>query len=51
MNRTKRHVGVVILGEYDSGKTTLAGHLIYTCGVIDHRMFKLLEDQAIQVSV
>ncbi len=50
MSRKKPHIKVVILGNIDSGKTTLAGHLIYKCGVIDKRIFDQFEKEAIEVS-
>jgi elongation factor 1-alpha len=50
MNRRKPHIQVVLLGNVDSGKTTLAGHLTYKCGVIDKRIFDRFEKEAIEVS-
>jgi translation elongation factor EF-1alpha len=49
MNTKKPHVKIVILGNIDSGKTTLAGHLIYKCGVIDKRTFDRFEKEAVEV--
>jgi len=50
MSRKKSHVKIVILGNVDSGKTTLAGHLIYKCGIIDKRIFDQFEKETIEVS-
>ncbi len=50
MDRKKPHVKIVILGNVDSGKTTLAGHLICKCGAIDKRTFHRFEKEAIEVS-
>jgi elongation factor 1-alpha len=43
MNEEKAHIKVVILGNVDSGKTTLAGHLIYKCGLINKQIFNRFE--------
>jgi elongation factor 1-alpha len=51
MDRKKPHLKIVLLGNVDSGKTTLAGHLIYKCGVIDKRLFDRFEKEAIEVSL
>jgi len=49
MNEEKPHIKVVILGNVDSGKTTLAGHLIYKCGLIDKQIFNRFEKNVTEV--
>jgi elongation factor 1-alpha len=48
-NGKKPRIKLLILGNLDSGKTTLGGHLIYKCGIIDKRMFDRFEKEAIEV--
>lgn len=42
----KEHINIVTIGELDSGKSTLAGHLIYKLGGIDERSIEKFEREA-----
>eukprot|EP00703_Trepomonas_sp_PC1_P001635 JAP94971.1 Elongation factor 1-alpha [Trepomonas sp. PC1] len=37
MNSQKKNLNLLILGNVDSGKSSLVGHLVYKCGGIDQR--------------
>ena len=43
----KIHLDVAIIGQVDSGKSTLAGQLIYKCGGIDKRAIEKFEKEAL----
>jgi len=49
MELEKPHINIVILGHVDSGKSTMTGHLIYKCGVIDKRTMEKFEKEAVEV--
>ena len=49
MGKEKRHVNIVIIGHVDSGKSTIAGHLIYKCGGIDRRVIEKFEKEAAEL--
>merc|ERR1712102_160747 len=42
----KTHMGIVVIGHVDSGKSTTTGHLIYQCGGIDKRTIEKFEKEA-----
>ena len=44
----KDKINLVIIGHIDSGKSTLAGHLIYQLGGIGEREIKKYEKQAVE---
>ena len=46
MGKEKIHVNIVVIGHFDSGKSTTSGHLIYKCGGIDKRTNEKLEKKA-----
>lgn len=45
----KVHISLVVIGHVDSGKSTVAGHLIYKCGSIDKRTIEKYEKEAAQM--
>ncbi len=46
MSDTKEHIGVVITGPVDGGKSTTTGHLLYKLGNMDERTKEKLEKEA-----
>jgi len=46
MAEGKKHVGVVIVGHVDAGKSTTTGRLLFELGGLDERTLKKLEDEA-----
>ncbi|KAL0237113.1 hypothetical protein PCE1_000510 [Barthelona sp. PCE] len=46
MGKEKIHVGLVVIGHVDVGKSTTTGHLIYKCGGINDRDLAKLEQEA-----
>merc|ERR1711881_766465 len=40
------HMGIVVIGHVDSGKSTTTGHLIYQCGGIDKRTIEKFEKES-----
>ncbi len=42
----KKRANLVMIGHVDSGKSTTAGHLIYSCGAIDKPTFDQFEKEA-----
>merc|ERR1712096_69119 len=40
------HMGIVVIGHVDSGKSTSTGHMIYRCGGIDKRTIDKFEKEA-----
>ncbi|VDK55373.1 unnamed protein product [Anisakis simplex] len=46
MSSEKTHISIVLIGHVDSGKSTMAGHLIYKSGGIDERTMKRLEKES-----
>lgn len=49
MGKEKKHVSIVVIGHVDSGKSTVAGHLIYKCGGIDKRAIEKFEKEAAEL--
>ena len=49
MVNDKTHISIVVIGHVDTGKSTLAGHLIYKCGGIDIDTIEKLENEATEV--
>jgi len=49
MGKEKKHVNIVVIGHVDSGKSTLAGHLIYRCGGIHKRVIEKFEKEAAEL--
>jgi elongation factor 1-alpha len=50
MGKEKTHINIVVIGHVDSGKSTMAGHLIYKCGGVDKRTIERLEKEASEVT-
>ncbi|CAF3314371.1 unnamed protein product [Rotaria sp. Silwood2] len=50
MGKEKTHINIVVIGHVDSGKSTMAGHLIYKCGGVDRRTIEKLEKEASEVT-
>ena len=42
-NRGRKAINIAIVGSHNSGKSTLAGHLIYKCGGIEKRTIEQYE--------
>ena len=42
----KPHICVVMLGHVDSGKSTIAGHLLYQCGMVEKKTLDKYEREA-----
>ncbi len=49
MGKEKKHVSIVVIGHVDSGKSTVAGHLIYKCGGIDKRAIEKFEKESAEL--
>jgi elongation factor 1-alpha len=49
LGKEKEHVDLVLIGHVDSGKSTLAGHLIYKCGGVDKRVIEKFEKESAQM--
>jgi len=47
MAEGKKHVGLIIVGHVDAGKSTTTGRLLFELGGMDERTLKKLEDEAI----
>lgn len=50
MTEKKEKLSVGVFGNVDAGKSTLIGHLLYKCGLVDRRVFGQLEQSALEVS-
>jgi len=46
MAEGKKHVGLIIVGHVDAGKSTTTGRLLFELGGLDERTLKKLEDEA-----
>jgi len=46
MSGGKKHLGLVIVGHVDAGKSTTTGHLLFELGGIDERTLQKLKDEA-----
>ncbi|CAF1277944.1 unnamed protein product [Adineta steineri] len=44
-------INIVIMGHVDSGKSTLSGHLVYKCGVIDKQTIEKFEKEASEMGM
>lgn len=44
--RGKSRISVIMIGHIDSGKSTISGHLLYKCGMIDKRALERIEKSA-----
>ena len=44
----KTHMGVVIVGHVDSGKSTSTGHLLFELGGLSKRELEKLKDEAVK---
>lgn len=49
MVNDKTHISIVVIGHVDTGKSTLAGQLIYKCGGIDKDTIEKLEKETVEV--
>ena len=45
------HVSIVLIGHIDSGKSTMAGHLIYQLGSVDESLIVQLENEAAEMNM
>jgi len=46
MAEGKKHLGIVVVGHVDAGKSTTTGHLMFKLGGIDDRTLQKLKDEA-----
>jgi len=46
MAEGKKHLGIVVVGHVDAGKSTTTGHLMFKLGGIDERTLQKLKDEA-----
>jgi len=46
MSQGKKHLGLVIVGHVDAGKSTTTGHLLFELGGLDERTLQKLKDEA-----
>jgi len=46
MAEGKKHLGIVVVGHVDAGKSTTTGHLMFKLGGIDSRALQKLQDEA-----
>jgi len=46
MSGGKKHLGIVIVGHVDAGKSTTTGHLLFELGGLDERTLQKLKDEA-----
>jgi len=46
MAEGKKHLGIVVVGHVDAGKSTTTGHLMFKLGGIDERALQKLKDEA-----
>ncbi|CAF0796419.1 unnamed protein product [Adineta steineri] len=51
MGKEKILINIVIMGHVDSGKSTLSGHLVYKCGVIDKQTIEKFEKEASEMGM
>ena len=42
----KKHLGIVIVGHVDAGKSTTTGHLLFELGGVDPRTMQKLKEEA-----
>ena len=45
-NENKQHMGLVVVGHVDAGKSTTTGHLMFKLGGMDQRMLDKLKQEA-----
>ncbi|KAI3866929.1 hypothetical protein MKW92_043490 [Papaver armeniacum] len=50
MGRLKHHITIVVIGHVDSGKSTTAGHLIYSLGGVQQHVMERIEEEAAQMN-
>ncbi|KAK6926830.1 Translational (tr)-type GTP-binding domain [Dillenia turbinata] len=50
MGKEKVHNNIVVIGHFDSGKSTTTGHLIYKLGGIDKRVIERFEKEAAEMN-
>ncbi|RKP16857.1 translation elongation factor 1-alpha [Rozella allomycis CSF55] len=48
MPKERNNISIVLIGDTDSGKSTIAGHLVYACGGMDAEDLAKYEDDAIK---
>ncbi|XBI49433.1 hypothetical protein VPH35_112998 [Triticum aestivum] len=48
--KRKTHINIVVIGHFDSGKSTTTGHLIYKLGAIDKHTIEVLEKKAAEMN-
>ena len=49
MPKERAHINIVVIGHFDSGKSTTTDHLIYKCGGIDEWMVEKFEKESQQL--
>jgi len=48
-NVERPHISLVVIGHVDSGKSTVAGHLLFNCGCVDDRTLTKYEREAFEL--